>query len=140
LSSTAASKFIYNHPKFWEAYIVSEAYNKKSEWPQALFNQFVLNSNEKYLVDFKTHLQLNGSMIEEVCNRYKLWLSESGNRQVAAAGDECEENMKKLLKHSKDIVQFYRLATGLDFKDLLDEMQTKTYSSIINDLIMNKKI
>jgi hypothetical protein len=28
----------------------------------------------------------------------------------------------------------------LDFKDLLDEMQTKTYSSIINDLIMNKKI
>jgi spatacsin len=134
LSGAAASKFIVNHPKFWEAHIVSEAYNKKSEWPQALFNQFILRNNEKYLVDFKTHLQLNSTMIDEVSNRYRIWLSE--NKPTP----ECEENMKKLLKHSKDIVQFYRLATSFEFKDLLDEMQTKNYTSIINDLIMNKKI
>jgi spatacsin len=134
LSGAQASKFVVNHPKFWEAHIVSEAYNKKSEWPQALFNQFVLNGNDKYLADFKTHLQLNANMIEEVLNRYRMWLSE--NKPSA----ECEDNIKKLLKHSKDIVQLYRLATSFEFKDLLEEMQTKNYSSIINDMIMNKKL
>ena len=72
MSSAAASKFIINHAKFWEAFIVSEAYNKKSDWPQALFTQFVLNNNDKYLSDFKTHLQINSNIIEEVSNRYKI--------------------------------------------------------------------
>lgn len=63
------SKFIVNHPKFWEAYIVSEAYEKKSDWSLALFNQFILNNNEKYFLDFKTHAQLNSNVIEEVSNR-----------------------------------------------------------------------
>ena len=31
-----------------KAFIVSEAYDKSYEWAQALFNQFILNNNEKY--------------------------------------------------------------------------------------------
>lgn len=48
--------------------------------------------------------------------------------------------MKRLLKCSKDLGQYYRLITSLDFKDLMTEMQTKKYSSIINDLITIKKL
>lgn len=94
LTNAAASRFIINHPRFWEvincqktfqlnlvikllfwicldkkSFIVSEAYEKKSEWPQVLFNQFILGNNEKYLNDFKNHIQLTPQMIEEVTNR-----------------------------------------------------------------------
>lgn len=136
LTSSDASKFIINHTKFWEAYIVSEAYKKKSEWPLALFNQFILNNNEKYLVDFKAHLQITPTLLEEVTNRYKLCLESNSDKLTS----QSVENMKRLLKNCKEIGQYYRLAAYLDFKDLLDEIQTKKYSSIINDLILNKKI
>ncbi len=76
-------------------------------------------------------------MIEEVANRYKTHVNESSNNKLT---QQSIENMKKLLRHSKDIIMYYKLVTSLDFKDILDEIQTKQYSSIINDLIMNKKI
>ena len=49
-------------------------------------------------------------------------------------------NMKKLLKYVKDICIYYKLATQLDFKDVLQEILSKNYSSIVNDLISNKKL
>lgn len=135
LNSTAASKFIVNHKKFWEAFIVSEAYDKKSDWPQALFNQFILNNNEKYFIDFKAHIQLSPNIIEEVSNRYKIW-NETNN-----LSSQSVSNMKHLLKYCKDISQYYRLVSSLEFKDLISDIQiNKSYSSIINDLIMNKRI
>ena len=50
------------------------------------------------------------------------------------------ENMKKFLKHCKDVGQYYKLASILDLKDVLVELQSKKYSSIVNDLIANKKL
>lgn len=69
LNSLLVTKFISSHTKFWEALIVSEAYEKKSDLPLGLFNQFIVNNNEKYFIDFKAHAQLNSSVIEEVANR-----------------------------------------------------------------------
>ena len=51
---------------------MSDAYNKKSDWSiwsLAIFNIFIINNNEKYLLDFKGHLQLNTIIIEEVANK-----------------------------------------------------------------------
>ena len=48
--------------------------------------------------------------------------------------------MKRLLRFCKDIGQYYKLAAVLDFKDVIDEIQTKNFSSIINDMILNKRI
>jgi hypothetical protein len=48
--------------------------------------------------------------------------------------------MKKLLKYCKDISLYYKIAVKLDFKDVLNELSSKNYSSIINDLVSNKKI
>ena len=48
--------------------------------------------------------------------------------------------MKKLLKYCKDIAVHYKIAVQLDFKDVINELLSKNYSSIINDLISNKKI
>ena len=54
--------------------------------------------------------------------------------------NQSSENMKKLLKYCKDISQYYRLITQLDFTDCIDELKTKNYISIVNDLILNKKM
>ena len=118
----------------FQAFIVSEAYEKKSDWSQALFNQFILNNNEKYLSDFKAHIGISSSIVEEVANRYKLW-NETNKSSSDSIG-----NMKRLLKYLKDIGQYYKLAAMLDFKDVIGEIQTKNFSSIINDLILNKRI
>lgn len=48
--------------------------------------------------------------------------------------------MKKLLKYCKDISVLYKLALQLEFKDVINDLQSRNYSSIINDLIANKKI
>lgn len=134
INQYAVTEFIVNHDKFWEAFIVSEAYDRKSDWPWALFNQFILNSNEKYLVDFKVHLQISSNIIEEVSNRYKSWLERN------SPTPQIIDNMKRLLKYSKDLAQYYRLVSNLEFKDLLIELQAKKYSSIIKDLIASKRI
>lgn len=120
----------------FKSFIVSEAYEKKSEWPQILFNQFILNNNEKYLDDFKNHIQLTSSMIEEVSNRFK---RASGSSTKLSA--QSVLNMKKLLKSClKDIGQFYRIISMLEFQDCVDEMQKDANFSIVSDLISNKKI
>jgi hypothetical protein len=118
-----------------QSFIVSEVYEKKSEWPQILFNQFILNNNQKYLNDFKNHIQLTSNMIEEVSNRFRR-ASDASNR----LGPQAVLNMKKLLKGLKDIGQYYRIVSMLDFQDCVDEMQKDVNFSIVNDLILNKKI
>jgi hypothetical protein len=50
------------------------------------------------------------------------------------------ENMRKILKYCKDIGQYYKLITQLEFTDCINEIKTKNYISIVNDLILNKKI
>ena len=49
---------------------MSEAYEKKADWSHALFNQFILGNNEKYLNDFRAHIKLTSSMIDEITNRF----------------------------------------------------------------------
>ncbi len=114
---------------------MSEAYEKRSEWPQVLFQQFVVGNNVKYLSDFKNHILLTAQAIEEVSNRFKLANESSGRMSAQAVS-----NMKQLLKLTKDIGQYYRIATSLEFHDLIAEMQKQSYFSIVNDLILNKKI
>lgn len=134
LNSVAASKFIVNHSNFWEAYIVSEAYEKKTDWSHALFNQYVLNNNEKYLNDFRAHIQLSSTLIEEIANRFKM------TNEKAKLGQQSNENMKKLLKYCKDIGQYYRLVSQLEFNDCIEDLKNRNYISIVNDLILNKKL
>lgn len=108
---------------------------KKSEWSQVLFNQFILNNNEKYLTDFKNHIQLTSSMIEEVFNRYKLAVDMNRLKKQSV------ENMKRLLKgSSKELGQYYRIISCLEFQDCISDMQKEQNYSIVNDLILNKKI
>ena len=134
LSGSAASKFIINHARFWEGYIVSEAYEKKSEWSQVLFTQFVLNNNDKYLSDFKAHIQLTHNMIEEIANRFKI------ANETCRLSAQSALNMKRLLKCTKDVGQYYRLISLLDFGDAIDELRRQSTFAIVNDLIYNKKI
>ncbi len=60
------------NPLLFKAFIVSEAYDKKSDWTLwsfAIYNVFIVGNNEKYLLDFKGHIQLTTNIIEEVANK-----------------------------------------------------------------------
>jgi len=134
LNANAVTKFIISHSKFWEAYIVSEAYQRSPDLPQALFHQFIVNNNEKYLLDYKNHIGLSSIVIEEVANRFKM-ANESSKLH-----SQCATNMRKLLKYCKDVTVYYKLAQLLDFRDTVSEIMSRNYSSIINDLISLKKL
>ena len=99
-----------------------------------VFNQFVLNNNEKYLSDFRTHIQLTSNLIEEIANRFKL------SNETNKLNNQSIANLKRILKFCKDIGQYYRLISQLEFNDCIDEIKTKNYISIVNDLILNRKI
>ena len=130
------TKFLAEHPKFWEGYIVAEAYDQMNDLTLALFNQFIIKNNMKYFEDFKLYLTVNQNTVEEIVNRYKLWISEANKVEKQAI-----ENVKIVLKCCKDIGLFYRMASSLDLADwALNEADNKKCLSILKDMIMNKKI
>ncbi|RNA30860.1 spatacsin-like [Brachionus plicatilis] len=112
LNQTLVTKFLTEHAKFWEAYIVAEAYDRMTDLSLALFNQFVMNNNVKYFQDFKTYLTINQNTVEEIVNRYKLWISEGNSSEQQAI-----ENIKILLKCCKDISFFYRMSSSLELTE-----------------------
>ncbi|CAF0723942.1 unnamed protein product [Brachionus calyciflorus] len=136
LNQSGVTKFLTSHGNFWETFIVCEAYDRKSDLPLALFNQFIVNNNEKFFQDFKGYLQINLNTIEEVANRYKLWASETND-----VSQQSKENMKKLLKCCKDIGCLYRLASSLDLNEWLNnEIKNQKFQSILHDMILTKKL
>lgn len=136
LNQTTATKFLTGHANFWEAYIVAEAYDRMTDLSLALFNQFIMNNNVKYYQDFKTYLTINQNTVEEIVNRYKLWISE-GNK----IDEQAIENVKTLLNCCKDIGFFYRMASILDLSDwAMKEASNQKFLSILTDMIINKKI
>ena len=70
---------------------------------------------------------------------YHFWRFKVNN-EITKLSNQSVLNMKKLLKYCKDISVYYKIAVKLDFKDVLNELSSKNYSSIINDLVSNKKI
>lgn len=136
LNQAGVTKFLTSHTKFWETFIVCEAYERKTDLSLALFSQFIVNNNEKFFIDFKAYLQINLNTIEEVVNRFKLWSNEVGN-----VNQQSIENMKKILKCCKDIGHLYRLANLLEFNDWINtEVKSQKYFSILNDMILTKKL
>lgn len=136
LNQAAVTKFLTEHEKFWEGYIVAEAYDRMNDLTLALFNQFIIKNNMKYFEDFQLYLTVNQNTVEEIVNRYKLWMSEENNVEKQAI-----ENVKIVLKCSKDIGFFFRMASSIDLADwALNEASNKKCLSILKDMIMNKKL
>lgn len=77
---------------------------------------------------------MTSTVIEEMVNRFKM------TNEKTKLSVQSNENMRKILKYCKDIGQYYRLASQLEFNDCIEDLKSKNYFSIVNDLILNKKL
>ena len=58
-----------NFPSPLQAYIVAEAYGRRSEWPSALCQRVVVNGDWKYLNEFTVMIPLSEALFEEIVGR-----------------------------------------------------------------------
>lgn len=54
----------------FQAFIVAEAYNRKSDWAAAVCQQVVINGDFTYLKDLKSYIHLTPNLLAEVVDRY----------------------------------------------------------------------
>ena len=54
---------------FFQAYIVSEAYSKRDNWATALCNNVIIRGDLKYLQEFRSHLRLTPSLVQDAIER-----------------------------------------------------------------------
>lgn len=70
LEPNKVREFVLSCPKFYEAYIVSQAYNSVPiEWADAFFNVVILNNNLTYLDNFTDVFNLSLSLLEKLVKR-----------------------------------------------------------------------
>ncbi|XP_052830059.1 spatacsin isoform X2 [Octopus bimaculoides] len=125
LTPEEATNFIKEHPKFSEALIVSEAYNRNAVWSEALCNRIIIHGDFRYLQDLKAYIRLNPSLIIDTIDRYK---------QMTQKPPQCLDNIKKLLTHCKDIRLQYQLGKELELKDFITQLEDGSNSAYILDL------
>ncbi|XP_070207763.1 spatacsin-like isoform X2 [Littorina saxatilis] len=130
LSTEEVKAFVATHPKFIEAFIVSEAYGKAVDWSESVFTHVLLAGEMRYLQDFKSYVRLTPSLIESALYKF---------RQTQGKLASCLPQAKKLLKMCPDIWMQYKIAQDLGLQDVVKEMlRNDSSSSYIKDLINNQ--
>ncbi|GIY09526.1 spatacsin [Caerostris extrusa] len=66
LDETSVARFITDHDKFSQAYIVAEQYGNHQLWSQALLHNVVLRGDREYLREFQFYMGLKASLIADV--------------------------------------------------------------------------
>ncbi|GAB6018763.1 spastic paraplegia 11 (autosomal recessive) [Chamberlinius hualienensis] len=113
LSKQEVSNFIANNTHFFESYIVAEAYEHHQDWASAIYNNYVFKSEEKYLPDFCSKIQLSVSILENIIRRYI---------KEPAKTDKTDAAIRHLLNLMDDVKLKYDLATELGFTDIIEKM------------------
>ncbi|CAL1270733.1 unnamed protein product [Larinioides sclopetarius] len=131
LDESSVSRFITDHDKFSQAYIVAEEYGNHQLWSQALLHNVVLRGDREYLREFQCYMGLSASVITDVVKRY-LKLSTKTESTV--------RNMKLLLSLCSNVKAKYTLAQELGFSDMISELLMGEASSYLQDLMANNTL
>ncbi|GFT33800.1 spatacsin [Trichonephila clavipes] len=131
LDESSVARFITDHDKFSQAYIVAEEYGNHQLWSQALLHNVVLRGDREYLREFQSHMGLTTSLIIDVVKRYKKLSSKTENMV---------RNMKLLLSLCSNIKMKYSLAQELGFSDMISELLMGEASSFLQDLMANNTL
>ena len=55
---------------YFQAFIISEAYQQKENWALGLCNNVIKEGNMKYLQDFRNHIRLTPQLVEDAVDKY----------------------------------------------------------------------
>ncbi|OHT13681.1 hypothetical protein TRFO_16115 [Tritrichomonas foetus] len=115
LEKTNVQKLM-NTKDFPFALTVAVAYDMDNEtnWAEAIYNQSVVKQGEEFLTAFQYFRPITSSLCDGVVKKYK----------AAKVDDETQDRMKAFLTNIPNLVERYRIAKSLDFKDQIDNMKT----------------
>ncbi|KAM4676255.1 spatacsin [Discoglossus pictus] len=97
-------------PRFYQAVIVTEAYDLLPDWAEVLYKKVIVGGDFHYLEEFKQRRLLQGGIFEQVSNRCKL-------QPPGATG---LQNLKRLIGYCENTYTRYKLAFENQFYDVTD--------------------
>lgn len=59
----------------YQAMVVSDAYDGRADWAEAIFNNVVINGDMRYLQEMRLHVHITSVLVEDVVKRYGLQVS-----------------------------------------------------------------
>ncbi|XP_044135277.1 LOW QUALITY PROTEIN: spatacsin [Bufo gargarizans] len=97
-------------PRFYQAVIVTEAYDLQPDWPDVLYSKVIVGGDFQYLEEFKQRQLLSGGVFEQLSNKCKL----------NPPGSTGLQNLKRVISYCEDINTRYKLAIENKFYDITD--------------------
>ncbi|XP_018416859.1 PREDICTED: spatacsin, partial [Nanorana parkeri] len=97
-------------PRFYQAVILTEAYDVQPDWAEVLYNKVVLGGDFQYLKELKQRQLLNKGVFEQISNKCKL----------NPPGVTGLQNLKCVIGDCEDINVRYNLAIENNFYDITD--------------------
>ncbi|GFR88798.1 spatacsin [Elysia marginata] len=117
--------FTNTHPRFIEAMVVVDAYERRQDWSDAVFNNVVVNNDTRYLLEMKLHVVITPTLVEDVVKKYK-----NANPKPTAGLPA----IRKLLTSCKDAQLQYKLAMDLGLTDIVTAMLKADTGSFLQDV------
>lgn len=104
-----------NTKDFPFALTVAVAYDMDNEanWAEAIYNQSVLKQGDDFLTAFQYFRPITSTLCDGVVRKYK----------AANLVEGQQDRMKSFLTNIPNLVERYRIAKSLDFKDQIDNMK-----------------
>ena len=124
---------LMNTKDFPFALTVAVAYDMDNEanWADAIYNQSVLKQGDEFLTAFQYFRPITSTLCDGVVRKYK----------ASQSTEEQQDRMKLFLTNIPNLVERYRIAKSLDFKDQIENM--KTHNPVVCEwcerVLMNKQ-
>ncbi|XP_005101143.2 spatacsin [Aplysia californica] len=125
LSKDEVTNFINTHPRYIEAMVVSDAYERRADWAEAIYNNVIVTGDLRYLQEMKLHVLITPTIVEDVVKRYK---------QASVKPTGGLMSIRKLLANCKDAQMQYKLASELGLTDVVSTMLKGDTGSFLQDL------
>ncbi|XP_075063620.1 spatacsin isoform X2 [Mixophyes fleayi] len=103
-------------PRFYQAVIVTEAYDLQPDWAEILYTKVIVGGDFQYLEEFKQRQLLGTGVFEQLSNKCK----------VNPPGVTGLHNLKRVISYCEDINTRYKLAFENKFYDITDVLMRDT--------------
>lgn len=126
LEDKEVNKFIEEHNKFYETYIVAQAYKDRHSWNQAIFKQVIEKGNWEYFSEFEANIGLSSNLVNDISRRLLL-LNPKFESQI--------NNLKKLIMNCDPETKF-KVAIEFNFKDIIEDLLKSDSGPYIKDFMV----
>uniref|UniRef100_A0A8C5PHN2 SPG11 vesicle trafficking associated, spatacsin n=1 Tax=Leptobrachium leishanense TaxID=445787 RepID=A0A8C5PHN2_9ANUR len=99
-------------PRFYQAVIVTEAYDQQADWAEVLYQKVIVGGDFQYFEEFKQRQVVQSGLFEKISSKCKL----------QPPGTTGVQNLKRLINNCENTYTRYKLAFENEFFDITDVM------------------